>query len=191
MNCLAPPRRMAARVVLVGQLTDYCGAWEKVEIAASSREVRRGQLAIALTPQLFDLFRSLVSSAVTDRVVTMSELIDNLWGDDVDGGPDEAPRAIRRLIWDLRRRLAPIAMAVPCERTRGYELVILDRPLFAPSRVVRRMATQRDFRTAMESAYRAVLEGRCEDALHHLESALPAYQLSALREAYYDVRFII
>lgn len=188
MNCLAAPGRMAARVVLVGRLTDHNGAWDKVELAVASREIRRGQLSIALTPQLFDLFRSLVSSATTDRVVTMSDLIDNLWGDDVDGGPDDAPRAIRRLIWDLRRRLAPIGMAVPCEHARGYELVILDRPLLVPSRVVRRTATLRDFRTAMESTYRAVLEGRCEDALRHLESALPAYQLSALREAYEDAR---
>ncbi|WP_341909652.1 hypothetical protein [Ferrovibrio terrae] len=58
--------------------------------------------------QLGETQRALLARLQTGRAATLKELIEAVWGEDPDGGPDDAPDAVRVALRRLKRRGVPI-----------------------------------------------------------------------------------
>src|SRR5215207_4060668 len=56
------------------------------------------------------------------RPVSTHSIIDMLWGDDADGGPDDATRLVSVHMWNVRKRLSEFGLLIHHEVTRGYYL---------------------------------------------------------------------
>ncbi|WP_027143179.1 winged helix-turn-helix domain-containing protein [Mesorhizobium sp. WSM3626] len=169
-------------VILVKRLNGV-GDWNRIEISLSSREIRRGQVTVGLTPQEFRLASVLVGGAASQRCFTISELIDVVFGDRADGGPETADSSIRVRLYNIRQSLASIGIVIPVVYSRGYRAEILaTQPIHHSPRQVftRRRQPLRAFRSTIEQIYDAVLGGRCEEALAVLEETFPAYRLGDL-----------
>jgi DNA-binding winged helix-turn-helix (wHTH) protein len=58
-------------------------------------------------------------AAAWPRSISKQALIDHVYGDRPDGGPDTASDCIRMTIWNLRRRLAPFGWTISDSRKGG------------------------------------------------------------------------
>ncbi|MDX3772384.1 MULTISPECIES: BTAD domain-containing putative transcriptional regulator [unclassified Streptomyces] len=99
-----------------------------------------------------------------DKVVPVGRLVRAVWGEDV---PHTADNQIRKMVWDLRRRLpdsVPILTEPP-----GYRLVVGEGQLDA-----------RCFETLLSRAETAVAEDRVDAAVKHLSDALGLWRGRAL-----------
>lgn len=99
-----------------------------------------------------------------DKVVPVGRLVRAVWGEDV---PHTADNQIRKMVWDLRRRLpdsVPILTEPP-----GYRLVLGEGQLDA-----------RCFETLLRRAETAVAEDRVDAAVKHLSDALGLWRGRAL-----------
>jgi hypothetical protein len=172
---------MRARVHLVGGLRGI-GDWNRIEIALETREIRRGQLAVNFPNLEFRIASVLLCAAAQDRCLVVSELVEALYGERADGGPESAVDCVRRHIHFARKRFAPIGIVIPVEYTRGYRAEILANPILLPLRhvFVPQRQPVRAFRSLIEQTYYAVFDGRCEEALTLLEQAYPGYRLADL-----------
>jgi DNA-binding response OmpR family regulator len=81
-----------------------------------------GQVQLRLTEA--KLLSSLAGAA--GRVVRLDALIDAVWGDDVDGGPDNARKSVYVHMCYLRRRLAASRFPgrIANHHGVGYELML-------------------------------------------------------------------
>jgi DNA-binding response OmpR family regulator len=77
---------------------------------------------VTLTPAQSRIMASLATSA--GRVVRREALIDAVWGDDEDGGPDDARKSVYVHVCQLRRRLAALQFPgrIVNHHGVGYEL---------------------------------------------------------------------
>lgn len=78
-----------------------------------------GTLETGLTPYEAS---TLLALASTRAHISKAELIDALYGDDPDGGPDFADSVVKVHICRLRRKLAPYGWKIDTEYNRGYAL---------------------------------------------------------------------
>ena len=80
--------------------------------------------AVALGPVETRLMGALAAAA--NHVVPRERLADALYGDDIDGGPDDARRAIHVRVCILRRRLTKAGFpgAIRTSHGVGYELAL-------------------------------------------------------------------
>ena len=85
---------------------------------------------VNLTRTEFGIFAKLVKHpdqfVHTDRITTV------LWGNDPDGGPEDAPGTIRKHLFNVRRKISPYGMMVYNRRDLGY-LFVEDRESFNPA----------------------------------------------------------
>lgn len=89
-------------------LSDYLAEGRSIRPAA-----KHGQ-----TAQIGIVLRELVVAGH----ITQERMIDQIWGQDEDGGPQWAEKAVMGLIYDLRRRLHP-KWKIKCLGHSGYQLV--------------------------------------------------------------------
>ncbi|MFG2954056.1 BTAD domain-containing putative transcriptional regulator [Streptomyces sp. NPDC048291] len=99
-----------------------------------------------------------------DRVVPVNRLIRAVWDEEA---PYTAGNQVRKMIWNLRRRL-PDSVRILTEAP-GYRLVLSQGQLDA-----------RTFETLLGRAGAAVTEGRAEEAVEHLSGALKLWRGRAL-----------
>ncbi|MGW3127937.1 BTAD domain-containing putative transcriptional regulator [Streptomyces sp. NPDC001123] len=99
-----------------------------------------------------------------DRVVPVNRLIRAVWDEEA---PYTAGNQVRKMIWNLRRRL-PDSVRILTEAP-GYRLVLSEGQLDA-----------RTFETLLGRAGTAVTEGRAEEAVEHLSRALKLWRGRAL-----------
>ncbi|MEV5954530.1 BTAD domain-containing putative transcriptional regulator [Streptomyces sp. NPDC051987] len=99
-----------------------------------------------------------------DRVVPVNRLIRAVWDEEA---PDTAGNQVRKMIWNLRRRL-PDSVRILTEAP-GYRLVLSEGQLDA-----------RAFEALLGRAGTAVAEGRAEEAVEHLSRALNLWRGRAL-----------
>lgn len=57
--------------------------------------------------------------------VTTGEIVDALYGDDPEGGPEDTRGCIEKFLCDARRKLAPMGCRIETNWGRGYRLVRL------------------------------------------------------------------
>jgi pimeloyl-ACP methyl ester carboxylesterase len=90
-----------------------------VEVDTEQFEVRRGGVAVAVEPQVFDLLVYLVEHR--RRVVTKAELLDRVWGDRFvsESALTSRVRALRRAVGDDGRRQEVVRTV----HGRGYQFV--------------------------------------------------------------------
>lgn len=165
-----------ATVILAKSLVGT-GRWDRIEIILEDNMIRRGSAIAKLCPQEFVLARCLVGSAPHGACLSRAELVDALFGDRADGGPDNAESALGKLLCQLRSKLSPIGLSIPCEYSIGWRCQIHDDPLpLMKTPIVR--PCNRWFRSNVEHLYREIAAGRCENALLRLDAMYPAYRLA-------------
>lgn len=84
--------------------------------------------AVYVPPQMAKIVLRL--ALAKGAAVTVDELIDWLYGDDVDGGPDDAVGVTRVHLHKLQRTLSEAGFpgAVTNQHGRGHSLIMLPRP---------------------------------------------------------------
>jgi pimeloyl-ACP methyl ester carboxylesterase/DNA-binding winged helix-turn-helix (wHTH) protein len=93
--------------------------FDDVEVDTEGFEVRRGGATVAVEPQVFDLLVYLIANR--QRVVTKTELLDNLWGDRFvsESALTSRIRALRKAVGDDGQR----QRVVRTVHGRGYRFV--------------------------------------------------------------------
>lgn len=62
-------------------------------------------------------------SQAQGRIVPMHQIVDFLYGDEEDGGPEDARNCAQVHITKVRRKISPLGWVIEAERYRGYRLV--------------------------------------------------------------------
>lgn len=83
----------------------------EVRLNFRQRTVQRGRAIAHMTPATMRLACAFFARP---GGITMFELVDVLYGERADGGPDDAGRAVRVLLHELRERLRPLGIALRC-----------------------------------------------------------------------------
>lgn len=93
-----------------------------VFFCAGSRRIARGGRSVHLTQNMLTIIGALLARA--GGCVTFQELEHALWGDDVNGGPNNTRGALWVHICVARKLLAPLGFRVYRERQFSYGIVM-------------------------------------------------------------------
>lgn len=85
---------------------------------------RRRRRASVFTPSELRIV-SLLYDRRYGAPVTTREIVDALYGDDPDGGPEYTHGCVEKFLCDARRKLAPMGCGIRAAWGRGYRLVRL------------------------------------------------------------------
>lgn len=99
-------------------LTPTRRIWGDVWIDARARTIARGGAVARFSPNRFVTAAGLVAAA--PHLVARAALIEALWGDDAEGGPLLADKAIDQHIHFARRALAPLGIRIACVHAIGW-----------------------------------------------------------------------
>jgi DNA-binding response OmpR family regulator len=84
-----------------------------------TRYLFRRHRCVYLRPSLF---RMVLILGVIDGIVDHEQMEDQLWGDHIDGGPDNTRNAINAHLTHLRHCIAPLGVVIVNRFGRGWEL---------------------------------------------------------------------
>lgn len=96
-----------------------CGA-DAVWISARTHVVRRGLFAAKLSPHEFKVFVTIAGRLRIDS----SSLIEVVWGEEVEGGPDTAGVTLRQFIYRVNHKLS--ALGVTLRHLDGFGWEVAD-----------------------------------------------------------------
>lgn len=96
----------------------------RLEFAVLEQTVSRDGVSVFLPPKAFRLALCLAVAGGNNRHLSTNEMIDAIWADDVDGGPETADTAVSVYLCRLRKLLVPVGVTIVRERQRMYLLHI-------------------------------------------------------------------
>lgn len=95
-----------------------------LHISTSTQWVRRGSASFRASFKQRQLL--VLLAANLGRIVTMPEIVDALYGDDPNGGPDDIGRTIGVMVDALRIAGPGLGFKITNEHSRGYRLELLN-----------------------------------------------------------------
>lgn len=74
--------------------------------------------------RLPNLERSALARLISARggIVSNNQLVDHLWGDSIDGGPDGARHTVMSYMSKIRRKIEPLGWSISGRKFEGYRL---------------------------------------------------------------------
>jgi DNA-binding response OmpR family regulator len=122
--------RFVAGTFDIYSLFDLAGAAPgTVFLDIDSRVVARapadgGGASVYLTPNRFRVFFLLAAS---HGLVSREQIIEQLYGDEADGGPECIYNVVSVYLTNLRQQIAPLRLAIENESGRGWRLCDMPR----------------------------------------------------------------
>ena len=104
-----------------------------------TRVLSRGNVRVACGPATFRLLTGLLARRASGGgILTKKELIDHVYGDEEEGGPDAANMAVNTLIFHARQGqhrhravLRSLGLSIIAHGHRGYTIEVCPRAEFA------------------------------------------------------------
>ncbi|CAN7306726.1 hypothetical protein LJR231_001582 [Phyllobacterium sp. LjRoot231] len=115
---------MAVSVAITRRHNRRHDAADRIEFAVLEQTIWRGGNSFFMSPQQFRLALVMTVAAANRISLTTDELVDALYADDIDGGPDTASIIVRKHIWRFRMVFRPLGMTVIRERQNFYRMSI-------------------------------------------------------------------
>jgi DNA-binding response OmpR family regulator len=107
----------------------------RIEFALLDRAIWREGLTVALSPHMFRIALCLTVAASQGMSLSTDDMIEVLYGDHDDGGPETADNVVSVNVCRLRKRLAPLGMTIQRQRDHYYTMLI--EPSVARFRITR------------------------------------------------------
>jgi hypothetical protein len=99
-------------------------AADRIEFAMLEQTIWRAGLSVRVPFQIFRLALCMTVAGANGRNLSTDELVDVLFAEDINGGPDQANRNVAVYLSRIRKLFAHLGMKVVKERNSFYRISI-------------------------------------------------------------------